>query len=91
MQELICEAINFNLVKLIIKFSPGAIPEPKKKYTGEFLKVSSFKSNFLQRPGLQPWSNMTMMLCHGMNMVFHTHHDMVMAISWHICHGCRAT
>ena len=40
-------------------------------------------------PGWQHWSNTTIMVYHGMNMVFYTHHDMIMAISCHICHDCH--
>ena len=32
---------------------------------------------------------MTIMLCHGMDMVFHAHYDMIMALSWHVYHGCH--
>ena len=31
-------------------------------------------------PGWQPWSNMTIMLWHGMIMVIHTRHGMIMVI-----------
>ena len=37
----------------------------------------------LDEKSWQPWSNMTIMLCHGMIMVIHTHQGVIMARSWH--------
>ena len=37
-------------------------------------------------PVWPPWSNMTIMVCDSMNIVFLTHHYMIMAVSWHVCY-----
>ena len=41
--------------------------------------------NLFNDPGWQLWPNMAIMLWHGMSMVIHTCHGMIMARSWH-CH-----
>ena len=35
-------------------------------------------------PVWHPWSNMTIILRHGMNTVFHAHHRIIMVTSWHV-------
>ena len=42
--------------------------------------------NYPYNPGWQPWSNMTIMLWHGMIMVIHTRLGMIMAGSLHCGH-----
>ena len=43
--------------------------------------------NEIDYPGWQPWSNMKIVLWHGMIMVIHTRHGVIMVISFHGHHN----
>ena len=53
-------------------------------------------TKFEPDPGWQPWSNMAIMVWHGMIMVIHTRHGMIMVRSWHghqkmvTCHNTQS-